>query len=222
MVASGERVLDMDGTAKGYYDWADRLKESYLGSAKFYGCCIIPKKTCVEAIAEAARSAGCTSITSIGSGPALLEWLLGEHLPVVCVDSFYTNKDDPWLIPPVRRILKKEERGANHRMTFLHSGWGGKRVDVASDSALLWSWGIMSTAIIFGYLDHYTGNCIVVIHDQTCTVQPLTLSEILKADQPDSAWKTSLVTSASTVGRPCQLTVFVRDHSTAVGAKKAN
>ena len=72
-------------------------------------------------------------------------------------------------------------------MSFEHSGWGGKRVEVAPTSALLWCWGIMSSGIVYGYLEHYRGDCVMVIHDQTCTVQPTTVADILKADQSTSS-----------------------------------
>jgi len=68
----------------------------------------------------------------------------------------------------------------------------------------------MSTGIVYGYLEHYKGNCIVVIHDRTCTVQPTTVADILKADRPESEWTTVSTQPASTVGRACELTVFAR------------
>jgi len=86
--------VDLSRVVTGYYGWTERLKESYLGSvcthttppipncssqrclkttttvlspqAKFYGCCIVPKKSLIETMVEATKSAGCSSITSIG------------------------------------------------------------------------------------------------------------------------------------------------------------
>ena len=95
-------------------------------------------------------------------------------------------------------------------MSFRHSGWGGKRVEVDRDSALLWCWAIMSTAIVYGYMDHYDGNCVIVIADQTATVQAETMARILKVDEPGSPWKMTFTKEASSVGRPCDLTVFTK------------
>ena len=84
-------------------------------------------------------------------------------------------------------------------------------VDVDADSALLWCWAIMSSwAIVYGYMDNYKGNCVIVIADQTATVDGDTMATVLKADKPGSRWKMTFSKKASTVGRPCDITVFTK------------
>jgi len=208
VVAAGTYALE-EGTHDAYYAWAEPLPESHLGSARFFGCCIVPKKGGVEQLVELVRGSGATRIDSIGSGPALLEWCLAEHMDVRCIDQFYASGGaDPWCIPPVRMILRD---GTESKMSFEHSGWGAKPVVVPPEAAMLWCWGVMTTEVILGYMHQYKGRCVVVIADNTCTPQPAAIMEILRADQPGSGWVTAVSgVPISTVGRPCQLTVFTR------------
>lgn len=68
----------------------------------------------------------------------------------------------------------------------------------------------MSPGVVYGYLEGYKGNIVIVIADPTCAPQASSVSDILKVGQPDSKWSIKLDLPASTVGRPCHVTAFVR------------
>jgi len=210
VVAAGTHAIDVVGTRKAYYDWSENLPEAHLGSAKFFGLCLIPKRSTVSIIVDHIRKSGCQGISSLGSGPALLEWLLAEHIAVECVDQFYQNNGaDPWCCPPVQKILKQAV-GTNN-MTFVHSGPGCRPAVVSKTNAMLWCWPVMTTEVVFNYMAQYEGDCVVVIGDHTCTPSAEGMAGVLCADTARSTWVTSLATSsASTVGRPCFITVFSR------------
>merc|ERR1711918_287769 len=93
LIEKGKMALGL-GKREDYYSWSDTLGEGQLGEAEFHGCCIIPKRGLVDTVVSAGRECGASSVYSIGSGPALLEWLLLEHLEVACVDDFYDTTAD--------------------------------------------------------------------------------------------------------------------------------
>ena len=111
----------------------------------------------MERIATLAKTRQCSGITSIGSGAGLLEWLLSEYFSPLSVTAIDSRED----FGPVKWhcLLGKIPTGKL------------KIARVPREDALLFCY--PRAQIPFpDYVASYTGDCIIIIGDDSCTPFP--------------------------------------------------
>src|SRR5690606_737284 len=104
-------------TREKFLAWADSTPEhSIREGTNFFNCSLIPNSKTLDAITSALLPATeASSVVSIGSGAALLEWLLADRIPgtVTCIDACYNDPAMyekcvfPPVVPLVRAALSK-------------------------------------------------------------------------------------------------------------------
>jgi len=182
----GLRLLNSASPAQ-FLAWSDGMACHALEKRDFETNCVIPQSELVDSIVKCITEAGMESITSIGSGPALLEWLLAEHFPVRCVDTLYAGADPQ--VPNVSRCVAGAQGiagsvtprcaltfeappqaaqgpwGPLNGMGLQPLGVGWAPVKVHAKSALLWVWGKVDPGSARDYLLEYKqlGGCIIII-----------------------------------------------------------
>lgn len=222
--------FESHSTRAEYWSWIEGYKPNCLQEAGMAlgHCCIVPQRALIKLIRDNMQIAGLKKVTSIGSGPSLLEFLLSDYCLCVCIDVFYgdTEKNE-WLIPPAGALLRQqrsslaiEEKGMH--FIQLDSPRTVAKIDV--DSLLLFCWGLCSTKTAREYIQQLSvggGKAVAVIADRTCSPTTKQVQSWLLDDfnhdctnpNPSSAWRCVVNQPAATLGSPCTISIFLRTNT---------
>ena len=205
--------LDEDSSRADYWCWADPLRTNCLHEAglALSHSCIVPQRDLLQLIWRTMLNSGLRKVTSIGSGQALLEWLLSEHCLCMCVDVFHDD-DGEWLIPPAR-LLQRQPSTGEYGMQFIQLLPEHPIAPVDPESVLLFCWGLCLPEVAREYTRRHSrdGKAIMVIADDTCcpTAQQVqTWLQEGRLAQPRE-WIYAVEDVAATLGAPCTISVFV-------------
>jgi len=198
-------------------------------------CCVVPQRALVAFLADTITSLGATSVASIGSGSALLEWLLAGLLPpgtpVLCIDPLYSEHKLSRCVAPVQQ--SRSPRGGDKETPVrcmappsleagpgdvleglglrpIGLGWG--HVAVEGAAAMLWAWGKCDEACFRRYLESYRGGIVVVL--AACEVWCMPSIEdmaeaLLQKGQGAGGWRLHYRGACETLGRPTECAIFI-------------
>jgi hypothetical protein len=161
------------------------------------------------------RAAGATGFVSVGSGQALLEWLLAEHAPCTCVDTFHDDDQDEWLIAPVRRLRRRLSLVNGGEMQFVQCKVDGPTAQLDLEhSMLLFCWGLCTVKAARSYVRQLSarGRAVAVIDDETCCPRSCQVRTWLGEEGAGAdEWTCTMDRQqAASLGPPCSVSIFTR------------
>ena len=152
---------------------------------------IWPSRELVTTVFTLIDGAGCTGISSVGSGTAVLEWLLSEHFPPLSVRAI-----DP----------RSPCDSAKHRLLWCIDV---RVVPVPDNHALMFCFPI-SRIPFEAYVHAYTGKCIVIIADSTCEPYPGAKEETAFLSEWDLTHRSPVCQQCLRIPVSAELFVFTR------------